>query len=332
MIELQKFLNNFEKLVNELEPRGIGKERLLFIKDNVEKRNKLIDSINKIREERNRLSKKGIENADLVKVLKKEISEKEEEKLILDKVIEEMVSFLPNIPSSDTPTNKEGNKTKEEIFYDHDINHGLKSEEIIKKLNLIDEDKSIKLSGSKFVVYRDFGSKLLRALINFMLSENGKRGYTLFDIPYLVNKRNHYNVGQLPKFEEDLYKIENSNFYLIPTSETVLVNFYQDQIIEEIKLPIKMCSYSPCFRSEAGSAGQENKGIIRLHQFNKVELVRIVNPEESYLHLNQIVSDAQNILKILKISHRVIDLCHEELGFSSSKTYDIEVWLPISKK
>lgn len=168
------------------------------------------------------------------------------------------------------------------------------------------------------------------ALINFLLSENKKKNYCLFKAPELVYEKNLYNTGQLPKFREDLYKIEKSDFFLIPTAEVTLVNIVKKNLTEE-ELPLKLCSYSSCFRAEAGAAGQESKGI-RFHQFNKVELVKIVKPDESYLELKRMVEEVCDILDLLKISYRVMDLCYKDLDFSAAKTYDIEIWLPVSKK
>src|SRR6185503_5756196 len=230
------------------------------------------------------------------------------------------------------PTNEEGDIIIDNAEYQHDIQHNLTHEKILEKLAIIDEEKSIKLSGSKFAVYQEFGSQLLHALINFMRAENSKRGYRLFDIPYLVNAYNLYNTGQFHKFQDNLYKLEENNFYLLPTAEVGLVNLYQNQILTEGDLPLKLCAYSPCFRAERMAAGQENKGLIRLHQFHKVELVKIVKPENSYHELKKLLADARNILHCLKVPHRVIELCHQELGFTAAKTYDIEVWLPVSKK
>jgi len=328
MFELKRFLNDFEFLSKRLGLRNIPIESLEKIRNDILLRNSLIQDINELRNKKktkDSLNSNSQEERKKSILLKKQIFDKEENLKTLEETLYKSLSFLPNCPYQNVPDNSTGNVTVDEVSFVHNITNTLKGEEIIKKLQLIDEEKSVKISGSKFVVYKNFGSKLLRALINFMLSTNEKKGYQIFDIPYIANGSNHYNVGQLPKFKEDLYKIENSEFYLIPTSETVLVNFYKQQIIEEEQIPIKVCSYSPCFRAEAGSAGQENKGIIRLHQFNKVELVKIVKPENSYLELNQMLSDAQDILKLLKITHRVVNLCHEELGFAASQTFDIEV-------
>jgi len=158
-----------------------------------------------------------------------------------------------------------------------------------------------------------------------MRAENNKRGYYLFDTPYLVNVHNLYNTGQFHKFQDNLYKIEDSNFYLLPTAEVSLVNLYQNQILPEENLPLNLCAYSPCFRAERMAAGQENKGLIRLHQFHKVELVKIVEPTSSCQELEKLVADARHILHLLKIPHRVVELCVGELGFSAAKQCDIEV-------
>ncbi|MEG7979361.1 MAG: serine--tRNA ligase [Mollicutes bacterium UO1] len=332
MLDLQKFFTDFENLVQHLELRGITRQQLISIKEKLVKKKKFIELINNLRHQRNQLSQEGPKNAEKVREIKEKISSLEEELNNLEEELNNLISQIPNLPTPDTPTNTEGNRVIDLTDYKPNIQHNLTHETILKKLSLIDEEKSIFLSGSKFAVYQDFGSQLLHALINFMRAENSKRGYRLFDTPYLVNSFNLYNSGQLPKFQEDLYKLENSNFYLIPTAEVSLVNLYQKQTLEEKDLPLKLCAYTPCFRAEAGAAGQENKGLIRLHQFHKVELVKIVQPEHSYQELKELLADARNILHLLKIPHRVIELCHQELGFAAAKTYDIEVWLPVSKK
>ena len=332
MIDLQKFFLNFTDLVRRLKERGIEESRVLSIKDKLVEQKKKKNSVNKLRHKRNELSREGRKNADYVIELKKEITRNEERLEILSTEIHDLVSQLPNLPASDTPTNQEGNIIVDQVDYQHNIQHNLTHEQILKKLVLIDEEKSIKLSGSKFTVYQGFGSQLLHALINFFLTENSQKGYQLFDTPYLVNSHNLYNTGQFHKFQDSLYKVEDSNLYLLPTAEVSLVNLYQNQILSEEKLPLKLCAYSPCFRAERMAAGQENKGLIRLHQFHKVELVKIVKPENSYQELERLVTDARHFLHLLKIPHRVIKICHAELGFSAAQQYDLEVWLPISQK
>jgi seryl-tRNA synthetase len=325
MINLQFFFSDFENLVNSLEKRGLKKEDLLIIKEKITIKKQLVEEVNNLRFEINKLSQEGKKNAQKVKEIKKILSDREKKLTILEEELANLTNILPNLPSHDNPNNQEGNRIIDKVDYNHKIEHNLTQEKILKKLSLIDEEKSILLSGSKFAVYQGFGSQLLHALINFMLNENRKRDYRSFDTPYLVNAHNLYNTGQFHKFQDNLYKLEDSNFYLLPTAEVSLVNLYQNKILNEEELPLKLCAYSPCFRAERMAAGQENKGLIRLHQFHKVELVKITKPEESYEELKMLLNDAQNILKKLEIPHRVIELCHEELGFSSAKTYDIEV-------
>ncbi|CAG8716254.1 10193_t:CDS:2 [Racocetra persica] len=310
--------------VRRLEPRGISEEQLLSVKEKIIRQKELIRIINGLRQKRNQLSQIGSQNATAVKKIKEEVANFEKELEKLETELSELTNQLPNLPDLDTPTNEEGNRVIASAEYQHAIQHNLTHEEILKKLKLIDEEKSILLSGSKFAVYQDFGSQLLHALINFMRAENSKRGYRLFDTPYLVKAHNLYNTGQFHKFQDNLYKLEESDFYLLPTAEVSLVNLYQNQILTEAELPLKLCAYSPCFRAERMAAGQENKGLIRLHQFHKVELVKIVEPTNSYDELKKLVADARNILHLLKISHRVIELCHQELGFTAAKTCDVE--------
>ncbi|CAJ0747108.1 20031_t:CDS:2 [Entrophospora sp. SA101] len=269
-----------------------------------------------------RLQSRGETVAQLVINLKKKLHIQEQELVSVEQELQQLLERIPNLPAEDTPLKE--NKIIDETKYKQEIKPNLTYEKIARQLEIIDEKASVKLSGSRFAVYRGLGAQLVHALINLMLSEQRKKGYQIFTIPYLVQSQNLYHAGQLPKLKEDMFKIENSDFYLIPTAEVPLVNLYQNEILGEKDLPLKLCAYSPCFRAEAGAAGQENKGLIRLHQFHKVELVQIAQPENSYQRLKEIVEDARNILHLLKIPHRVIELCVEELGFSAAKTYDLE--------
>ncbi len=227
MLDLQNFFSDFEDLVKRLEYRGIGREELLTIKEKLIKQKSLIERVNNWRYERNQLSQEGPKNAEKVKKIKEEIALNEKELNDLEKELNDLTSQLPNLPDLNTPTNKEGNRIIDNTEYQHKIQHNLTHELILKSLAIIDEEKSILLSGSKFAVYQGFGSQLLHALINFMRSENNKRGYCLFDTPYLVNAHNLYNTGQFHKFQDNLYKLEENNFYLLPTAEVSLVNLYQ---------------------------------------------------------------------------------------------------------
>jgi len=198
-----------------------------------------------------------------------------------------------------------------------------------EQLRIFDFARAAKISGARFAVYRDAGARLERALINFMLDLHTRRhGYTEIFPPFIVNRESMTATGQLPKFEEDLFKLSGTELYLIPTAEVPVTNLHRDEVLEEDRLPIKYTAYSACFRAEAGSYGKDTRGLIRQHQFNKVELVQFTHPDRSYEHLEQLLSHAEQVLKELHLHYRVVSLCTGDLGFSAAKTYDIEVWMP----
>lgn len=201
-----------------------------------------------------------------------------------------------------------------------------------EKLNIFDWTRAGKISGARFTVYRGLGAKLERALITFMLDTHTTHGYTEILPPYIVNRASMTATGQLPKFEEDAFALKNTDYFLIPTAEVPVTNLHRDEILSATDLPVKYCSYTACFRAEAGSAGRDTRGIIRQHQFNKVELVKFVRPEESYEELEKLTADAERILQLLKLPYHVSALSTGDLGFSSAKTYDLEVWLPSYNK
>jgi seryl-tRNA synthetase len=201
--------------------------------------------------------------------------------------------------------------------------------EIGEKLGILDFSRAAKLAGARFVIYRGMGARLERALINFMLDIHTKEhGYTEILPPFMVNSASMTGTGQLPKFEEDLFKIKDWDLYLVPTAEVPITNIHREEILSEEELPVYYVAYTPCFRSEAGSYGKDTRGLIRQHQFNKVELVKFTRPEESYDELEKLTLNAEEILKRLGIPYRVVSLCTGDLGFSASKTYDLEAWLP----
>ncbi len=200
--------------------------------------------------------------------------------------------------------------------------------ELGEELDWIDFKRGVKLAKSRFSVLKNYGAKLERALINYMLDFNAKRGFDEVCVPYIVNKESMTATGQLPKFEDDLFKIEGEELYLIPTAEVPLTNLYRDEILKEDDLPILMTGYTACFRKEAGSAGRDTRGIIRQHQFDKVELVSITKPEESDEVFEKMVECASDLLTSLNLPHRLVMLCGGDLGFSAAKTIDLEVWLP----
>ena len=195
-------------------------------------------------------------------------------------------------------------------------------------LDILDFEKGANVTGARFLFYKGLGSRLERAVYNFMLDVHNESGYEEVFPPYIVHERSMYGTGQLPKFKEDMFKLEGTDYYLIPTAEVPVTNMYRESIIDGDKLPIYHCAYSACFRAEAGSAGRDTRGLIRVHQFNKVELVKFVDPATSYDELEKLTADAEKVLQKLELPYRVVTLCSGDVGFSSAKTYDIEVWMP----
>ena len=261
--------------------------------------------------------------------IKKNLSEKEE---LLNKTLSHLNDFLldiPNIPHQDVePGNSEEDNKVIKTFGEVQKNDSIDHLEITSD---IDTESAVKLAGTRFAVLKDDIAKLHRALISFMLDVAEKNGYQERYVPFMANSRSLTGTGQLPKFEEDLFKI-TEDLFLIPTAEVPLTNLYSDSILEQGSLPIKVTSHTPCFRSEAGSYGKDTKGLIRQHQFEKVEIVQIVHPNESDTALESLLSNAEEILQLLELPYQVVQLCGGDLGFSSAKTYDIEVWIPSQNK
>ena len=243
---------------------------------------------------------------------------------------------LPNLPNESVPEGKDENSNKviREWGKDKKINFEIKSHlELGQKLNLFDFERGAKISGSGFPLYTGKGAKLERALINYMLDiQTNKHGYTEIFPPFLVKPSSPKTVGQLPKFSEDMYYSEKDDLWLIPTAEVPLTNIHSDEILSENQLPICYTAYSACFRREAGSYGKETRGFLRVHQFNKVELVQFVKPEKSYEVLELLTSHAEFILQSLNLKYRVVELCTGDLSFSASKCYDLELWAPGEQK
>ncbi len=261
------------------------------------------------------------------------ISELEEKQRILGQEINNQISNLPNFPSKDAPIGKdESNNIQVKTWGDPFIGDNLKSHwEIGENLNLFDSINSTKISKSRFITLIGNGARLERALINFMLDEHTKNGYLELMPPALVNSESLKGSGQLPKFSNESFKCSNDDLWLSPTAEVPLTAFHKNEIIDCNQLPLKYVAYSPCFRREAGSYGKDTKGLIRLHQFNKVELYWFCEPSQSLEAHKKITSDAESILKKLNLPYRLVDICTGDLGFSSSRTFDLEVWLPSSK-
>lgn len=302
----------------------------------------ILTEIEELRHHRNVVSdkiasfkKKGEEATSLVlemrevsakiKKLDSELSENEEK-------INRILLEIPNIPHSSVPEGKDSsdNPIVRSVGEPPSFKFEPKSHwEIGEELKVLDFERASKITGARFPLYIGAGAKLERALINFMLeTHTTQHGYTEILPPYIVNRQSMTSTGQLPKFAEDLFKLEGWDYYLIPTAEVPVTNIHQNEVLDESLLPVLYTAYTPCFRSEAGSYGKDTKGLIRQHQFNKVELVKFSKPETSYDELEKLLNDAETILKRLGLPYRIVSLCTGDLGFSAAKTYDIEVWMP----
>jgi seryl-tRNA synthetase len=342
MLDIQLIRDKPDFVKERLSTRGgdhyLLVDRILLLD---QERRSILRELESLRSERNRVSKeigtmkkRSLDTSDLEAQVKKirESVEKLEAKLsLVEKQMKEVMLRLPNIPHESVPIGEDEKDNLEVRRYGtpRDFNFEPKPHwEIGEKLDILDFKRGAKLSGSRFTVLKNVGAKLERALINFMLDMHAKKGYVEMLPPHLVKPEVLEGTGQLPKFEEELYRCERDNLYLIPTAEVPLTNLFRDEILREDQLPIYLMSYTPCYRREAGAYGKDIRGIIRQHQFNKVELVKIVKPEDSYQELEKLTQDAEDVLRALELPYRVVLLCSGDLGFSSAKTYDIEVWFP----
>ena len=267
-----------------------------------------------------------------VKVINTSIKELDDKIQALEQQVQEKLLGIPNTPEDSIPdgADESANKMVREWGTKPELSFKLKNHvEIGEQLGLIDLKRAAKISGARFSVYKGQGARLIRALINFMIDvQTRENGYEELYPPFLVNKESMQATGQLPKFEEELFATRDDPLYLIPTAEVPVTNFHRDEILEEESLPICYAAYTPCFRREAGSYGKDTQGLIRQHQFDKVELVKFSRPEDSASEFEALVENAESILKKLNLHYRVMELCAGDLGFSAAKTYDLEVWLP----
>ena len=238
---------------------------------------------------------------------------------------------IPNIPHESVPVGTDDSQNVEirKWGQPREFNFDIKAHwDLGKELGILDPERAAKVTGKRFHFYKAAGARLERAIINFYLDTHTQNGYTEILPPFMVNRASMTGTGQLPKFEEDAFKITSEDYFLIPTAEVPVTNFHRDEILLKEELPKKYCAYSACFRAEAGSAGRDTRGLIRQHQFNKVELVKFADPEKSYDELESLTNDAEKVLQALELPYRVVALCTGDLGFTSAKTYDIEVWMP----
>ena len=341
MLDLRFVRKNIDLIREALAKRGSDLDVNVFLALD-EKRRAILAELEQLNAQRNQLAaeisrrKKAKEDASEVIAEVKKLSERIK---VLDEELEDVQTRiqywlirLPNIPHPSVPVGKDESENQVIKTWGEKPSFSFTPKphwEIGEKLGILDFKRAAKITGSRFVVYKGLGAALERALINFMLDLHIKEhGYTEIFPPFIVNEDSLFGTGQLPKFKEDLFKIEGENYYLIPTAEVPVTNLHRDEVLNEKDLPIKYVAYSACFRAEAGSYGRDVRGIIRQHQFNKVELVKFTTPETSYDELESLLADAEEVLKRLELPYRVVVLCTGDLGFAAAKTYDIEVWLP----
>ena len=267
-----------------------------------------------------------------MKELSEKIKQDDEKVKELDVLIDEIMYSIPNIPNAEVPDgdtdedNVEIRKFMEPTKFDFEPKAHW---EVGTNLDILDAERAGKVTGARFTYYKGLGARLERAIINFFLDTHTEEsGYKEIFPPYMVHRRSMVGTGQLPKFEEDAFKVANTDYFLIPTAEVPVTNMYRDEILDAADLPVKHVAYSACFRAEAGSAGRDTRGLIRQHQFNKVELVKFADPENSYEELEKLTNDAEKVLQLLKLPYRVVRICVGDLGFTAAKKYDIEVWMP----
>jgi len=347
MIDLKLLEKDFENVSNKLKLKGVDENILKEIKELFEEKKKIQAELEQYQNKRNTLSKQiGLlmkegkkEEAENIKKEVSEIKEKIEKLNSKLKEIEEKLYSkalnIPNIPDDDVPVGKDENDNVEikrvgEIpKFDFEVKS---HDELGEKLGWLDFVRGVKLAKSRFTVLKNEAARLERALINFFLEHNKEYGFEEVYVPFLVNSETMTATGQLPKFKDDLFKVEDEDLYLIPTAEVPLTNLFRDEIITNLDNPIKLTAYTPCFRKEAGSYGKDTKGMIRQHQFDKVELVAITKPEDSDKVFEEMVECASKALEKLELPYRQVMLCTGDLGFSAAKTIDLEVWIPSQNK
>jgi seryl-tRNA synthetase len=352
MLDIKFIRENSDAVINGIKNKN-EKDRFGNLLELDSQRRTLIQETDDLKSKRNSVSdeiarlKKEKQNADTLIAEMKQVADQiklNDDKIrTLDSEIENILLYIPNLPHSSVKIGKDAADNTEIRRWGADIRFGPDSKEadfeikdhvfLGKNLNILDFERGAKLSGSGFPLYIGKGAILERALIQFMLNFHiNKHGYTEVSTPFIVNRDSMRGTGQIPKMEEDMYRCTEDDLFLIPTAEVPITNIFRNEILPFNELPIKYCGYSPCFRREAGSYGKDTKGFLRVHQFNKVEMVKFAVPENSYNELELLVNDAEDILKELEIPYRVLALCTGDLSFSAAKCYDIEVYSPFEKK
>lgn len=344
MLDVKILRSEYSRVEEALKNRGKSLDLIADFPKLDARRRELLQESESLKNRRNTVSaevaklKKNRENADDLILEMRQVSDQikamDEEVRDLEASISELTLAIPNIPHESVPVgaseeeNVEIRRWAEPKAFDFEPKAHW---ELAQNLSILDFEAGAKVTGSRFTFYKGLGARLERALISFMMDlHSDKHGYEEMLPPYIVNRDSLYGTGQLPKFEEDLFKISDTDYYLIPTAEVPVTNYHREEILNSEDLPKYYVAYSSCFRSEAGAAGRDTRGLIRQHQFNKVEMVKIVHPETSFDELEKMTADAERVLQLLNLPYRVMALCTGDMGFGSMKTYDLEVWLPES--
>lgn len=340
MLDLKKVCDNIEYVEERLSGRS-GHFPIAEVAQKAKRRKEIIREVEALKAEKNKVSaeiaqmkregkacddliKKMRDEGDKIKALDDELSE-------VESSLKELMYAIPNLPDESVPLGSDSDDNVEVRRWGEPTKFDFEPKahwDIGTSLDMLNFEQAGKITGTRFTVYRNWGAKLERAIMNLMLDTHAKSGYIEIFPPFMVNRDSMLGTGQLPKFEEDMFAVKGTNYYLIPTAEVPVTNLHRGDVLSADQLPIKYCAYTACFRAEAGSAGRDTRGLIRQHQFNKVELVKFAHPDHSFEELESLTYDAEKILQLLKIPYRVVCLCTGDLGFSSTKTYDIEVWLP----
>ncbi|MFT5874402.1 MAG: seryl-tRNA synthetase [Clostridium sp.] len=348
MLDIKRIRNNPKEIKELLVDRGENFDVSIIdeVEDLDKRRRDMLMEVEELKNKRNTQSalipklKQNGENVEEIMVEMKKISDKiksfDAHLSEVDEKIKYIMLRIPNIPNKNVPSgdtdedNVEVRKWEEPTKFNFEIKAHW---DLGVNNNILDFERGGKITGSRFTVYKGLGARLERALISYFLDLHvDTNGYTEILPPYIVNRQSMIGTGQLPKFEEDAFKVANTDYFLIPTAEVPVTNIYRDEILNGQELPIKHVAYSACFRQEAGSAGRDTRGLIRQHQFNKVELLKFTKPEESYVELEKLVVDAESVLQGLKLPYRVVKICKGDLGFTATFKYDIEVWMPSYNK
>jgi len=342
MLDLKYLRANFSEVKEKLQHRGEDLTDLGRFEELDQSRRNLIVEAEQLKSKRNEVSqqvaalKREKQDADHLIAEMREVGDRikalDDELRVVEETLEQLLMSIPNIPHESVPVGdtEEDNVEIRKWGQVREFEFEPKPHwDVADQLGILDFERAGKVTGSRFVFYKGLGARLERALMSFMLDLHvDEHGYTEVLPPYLVNRASMTGTGQLPKFEEDAFLIENEDYFLIPTAEVPVTNLYRDEILSGEDLPIRYAAYSACFRSEAGSAGRDTRGLIRQHQFNKVELVKFVKPEDSYDELEKLTADAERVLQLLELPYHVLSMCTGDLGFTAAKKYDIEVWIP----